>query len=313
MFHYKHSLITFFKLNINILFIAGENMTVNMWMVRAGEKSFLLEDFKDLNVVSIGWEIGDLTGKNPSEIKKMMKQFYPDISNQSLGVNAAQVSKFVCDIQIGDYVLTHDSLNKEYLVGIITSNYYCSDLLYNKYGESETFYHHFRDVKWIGVTKKDDLNEQTFNLLKQAKTVFKFNNSSKSDVLFKMNNDKFEWIDFYTEFAHKLLEFKDNRSLLIEKIQNIFSNLNIELPKLESDNEGNSILPYDIDPFTVFGFFNKGHSLENRINFVNQFKEEFSINADAPYTFHGIAVLNNQSATFYGFGNDRRYASRCLD
>ena len=71
MFHYKHFLITFFfLLNIIILFIAGENMTVNMLMVRAGEKSFLLDDFKDLNVVSIGWEIGNLTWKKSKSNKR---------------------------------------------------------------------------------------------------------------------------------------------------------------------------------------------------------------------------------------------------
>ena len=65
--------------------------------------------------------------------------------------------------------------------------------------------------------------------------------------------------------------------MLIEKIQNIFSNLNTDLPKLESDEDGNSIPPYDIDPFTVFGLFNKHISSDNCINLVNEFKREFQL------------------------------------
>ena len=63
----------------------------------------------------------------------------------------------------------------------------------------------------------------------------------------------FEWIDYYTEFATKLLTFKDNREELIHKIYSIYDNIGISVPKLEKDDEIT-----DIDPFTVFGLFNKG-------------------------------------------------------
>lgn len=43
-----------------------------MWIVRAGENAFLIEDFKQLNCVAIGWEVGDLSGKT-LEIKEIMK------------------------------------------------------------------------------------------------------------------------------------------------------------------------------------------------------------------------------------------------
>ena len=42
----------------------------------------------------------------------------------------------------------------------------------------------------------------------------------------------FEWIDFYTEFATKLLEFKDNREKLIYKIYSIYDNIGISVHKL---------------------------------------------------------------------------------
>lgn len=68
----------------------------------------------------------------------------------------------------------------------------------------------------------------------------------------------FAWTDFYAEFASALLVFAYNRATLIEKIKQIYSNTGLNLPKLEKDNE-----IVDIDPFTVFGLFNRNLSDKN--------------------------------------------------
>lgn len=110
----------------------------------------------------------------------------------------------------------------------------------------------------------------------------------------------FEWIDFYTEFATKLLEFKDNREKLIHKIYSIYDNIGISVPKLEKDNEIT-----DIDPFTVFGLFNKGITNNNRILILNGIASEFQISANIPVNFDGVPVLNNLKATFHSFIDER--------
>ncbi len=203
-----------------------------MWMVRAGENAFLIDDFKKSNVIAIGWEIGDLSGKTPDDIKQIMGQYYPDANNKSLGNNAGQVIKFVCDFQIGDYVITYNPETHNYLVGLITSDYYYSDKLYKKYNENETFYHHFRDVEWIGETNKNNLKQIALKPLKNPMTVFHLNYSAKADLLTKMNYDKIEWADFYMELADKLLEYKDDRTTLINKILNVFSNADMKVQTL---------------------------------------------------------------------------------
>ena len=111
---------------------------------------------------------------------------------------------------------------------------------------------------------------------------------------------QFKWIDFYTEFATKLMDYKNNRENLIAKIQNVYKTIKIKLPKLEKNN-----VPVDIDPFTVFGLFNKGISDENRKKILSGMKSEFDITAEVPDHFNGIPVLNNMMATFYGFEGDR--------
>lgn len=112
---------------------------------------------------------------------------------------------------------------------------------------------------------------------------------------------QFDWINFYSEFADKLLEYKDNRQELINKIKRVYATINIKLPKLES---GDEII--DIDPFTVFGLFNKGITNENRIAIIKGIAEEFGINSKQPVDFDGIPVLNNLKATFYYFIGSRK-------
>ncbi len=275
----------------------------NMWMVRAGENAFLIDDFKELNVISIGWEVGDLSGKTPDEIKQIMKQMYPDASNVSLGNNAAQVIKFVNNFEIGDFVISYDPKTRRYLVGKIVSDYYFSDRLSKIHDFNG--YLHLRDVEWIGETNRDDLTETSLKPLKSVMTIFNLNNSAKNEILYAMDNDKIEWTDFYMELADKLLEYRSNRGELINKIHNVFDCLDINLPALERDDDGNDIRPFDIDPFTIFALFNKQISADTRMAIANQIKQEFSIKSKAPYTFHGISLVNNLKATFYYFSTSR--------
>lgn len=112
---------------------------------------------------------------------------------------------------------------------------------------------------------------------------------------------QYDWIDFYTEFATKLLHFKTDRKTLIQKIYAVYDVTGISVPKLES---GDEII--DIDPFTIFGTFNKGITNANRIAILNGIASEFEISATVPSNFDGIPVLNNLKATFYGFKDDRK-------
>ena len=110
----------------------------------------------------------------------------------------------------------------------------------------------------------------------------------------------FAWTKFYSEFASLVLDFENDREKLIEKIKQVYTNAKIKLPTLE---KGNNIV--DIDPFTIFGLFNKGITIENRIAILTQIKDLFDVSAEVPSDFDGIPVLNNMSATFYHFIGDR--------
>lgn len=108
------------------------------------------------------------------------------------------------------------------------------------------------------------------------------------------------WTGFYQEFANKLLNFKDNRGALIEIIKQVYMNTNIKLPTLEKDNK-----IVDIDPFTVYGLFNKDITNQNRTTIIGAFAKLLDIPLQVPTVFDGVPVLNNMSATFYWFEGDR--------
>lgn len=120
-----------------------------------------------------------------------------------------------------------------------------------------------------------------------------------------MMSEEIEWVNFYMEFADKLLEYKNNREELIKKVYKSYDELEIQLPTLEADDDGNSIIPKDMDPFTIFGLFNKQIKSENRIRIIKKFKEKFNLNSEVPTDFFGIPLLNNQKASFYYFKNNR--------
>lgn len=116
------------------------------------------------------------------------------------------------------------------------------------------------------------------------------------------------WTGFYQEFADRLLAFKDNRAELIDKVVAAYKSIGLPLPRLDD-----SPIPFDIDPYTVFGLFNKGISDANRRKIVASFAEVFGVKAPQPSDYDGIPLLNNLNATFYAFSNDKRRGDYDID
>lgn len=110
----------------------------------------------------------------------------------------------------------------------------------------------------------------------------------------------FEWVSFYTEFADKLVPFAKNRGALVDIIKRVYQTIDIKLPTLEKDSNVR-----DVDPFTVFGLFNKNITSANRIKIITAFSEELSIKARIPSSFEGVPLLNPLNATFYYFKGER--------
>lgn len=112
--------------------------------------------------------------------------------------------------------------------------------------------------------------------------------------------EQFLWVDFYQEFAKKLVDYKDNRAELIKKVKEIYNLTGFPMPTLEKENN-----LVDIDPFTVFGLFNKRITDRNRTKILDIVTKLFDLKSKVPTSFDGLPVLNNQNATYYRFVDKR--------
>ena len=93
--------------------------------------------------------------------------------------------------------------------------------------------------------------------------------------------NQFDWIPFYEEFADKLLTYKDNRQELIKTIKQVYQNSGIKLPRLERNENGENEI-VDIDPFTIFGLFNKGITNENRVKIILNYSHHCLVITSTP-------------------------------
>lgn len=125
----------------------------------------------------------------------------------------------------------------------------------------------------------------------------------------------FSWVEFYQKFAKKLLGYRESRPELIRKLKNVFAECKknhpeipprkngeheehvFDFPRLEKDENDPNL---DIDPFTVFGFFNKGLKPENRSIIIRGILKEFDLDLGLePIDFDAIPTLHNLQAVFF--------------
>lgn len=111
-----------------------------------------------------------------------------------------------------------------------------------------------------------------------------------------MYDNHYDWQTFYKAFSNKLLEYRNNRAELIIKIKDIYTKIGINLPNLSKNNDFK-----DIDPFTVFGLFNKGITESNRLKIIVAIIESFDIETFVPTDFSGIPILNNINSLFFKY------------
>lgn len=110
----------------------------------------------------------------------------------------------------------------------------------------------------------------------------------------------FEWIETYEKTADKLLDFKNNRSELLQDIKKIYDQIALKYPFIDGEDPLR-----DVDPFSIFATFNRGITDKNRISIIHKMIEKWDIEAETPESFDGIPLANNMSAWFIA-GKDRR-------
>lgn len=111
-------------------------------------------------------------------------------------------------------------------------------------------------------------------------------------------NKRLTWIPYYIELSDKLFQYKDNRKPLLDIVYALDRKF---IGYIKAEDGGHVS---DIDPFTVFGIFNRGITNDNRIKLCQYFKEKLNIQAPVPSDFDGVPVVNNMMAVFFWRENE---------
>lgn len=90
------------------------------------------------------------------------------------------------------------------------------------------------------------------------------------------------WTRFYSEFADVLRGYKNRQGEIVAGIKRAFEAQGVRLPRLDNGELT------EIDPFTVFGLFNKGITDDTRCKIITGLKEEFGVGAPVPDAFDGV-------------------------
>ena len=96
------------------------------------------------------------------------------------------------------------------------------------------------------------------------------------------------------ELADKLLAFRDDRQGLIATLKQVYAELGMDLPTLDSGG-----IPTDIDPFTVYGLFNRGLATAKRWTVARGIGGALGVHAPLHDDFVGVPTLLNINATLY--------------
>lgn len=149
-----------------------------IFMVRAGEGAYLIDEFLKRKVVAIGWnKVDDLTKlKSIEAIKEKLKAVYPEAKAAQINNYAGQLSRFKTEFKKGQLVISYDPKERAYLIGEITSDYIYSS-------NDIEFYPHIRTVEWTKKVLRDELTTSTKNSLGSTLTIFKLPDTAVQDVL----------------------------------------------------------------------------------------------------------------------------------
>ncbi|MBI1424282.1 MAG: restriction endonuclease [Gammaproteobacteria bacterium] len=149
----------------------------SVWVVRAGEGAYLIDQFRDGNMVGLGWiKAGDASKwSDQGEYYRELLNVYPDWKARKVSITAGQIYRFANEIEIDDYVLTYDPGQRKYLMGNVIGGYEFT-------GEDDGFCHR-RKVNWIGEVQRDALSARARNSLGAISSLFKLPDDIGNEVL----------------------------------------------------------------------------------------------------------------------------------
>ena len=115
----------------------------------------------------------------------------------------------------------------------------------------------------------------------------------------------YRWTGCYVAIADKLLDYRNDRRPLVERIHDIASRVE-PLSILQDRFPDGSAGPLaDICPFTTMATFNRGMKDTNRQVVAGEIIEFLGVDESVPESFPGIPVADNRKTWFFAYSKDR--------
>ena len=197
----------------NLDFTSENNLKKNHWVIACGINSNQWDNFKDNNLIAIGWDsLGDLSKfKSKQEIFEKLKdersENDPDPRNDALCCY-----DFVNSMKVNDIVFVKKGTSKLVAYGKIIGDY--------KHDENLSEYRNIRSVEWINI-KENDIDPITgktlTNFNKYPDTVEKYlklmANDNNKDLEFNELKDTF----FSEEFFNNIIDtLKVKKNIILQ-------------------------------------------------------------------------------------------------
>ncbi|MFZ6645455.1 restriction endonuclease [Undibacterium sp. TJN25] len=193
-----------------------------MWMIR-GEAGRLYDEFRDRGVAAISWSKLAPDAK-PGMSKKQLTQLYlerePHVKLGTAISGAAQVWRFINEIEVGDWIVTYSPANRTYLVGKVTGPYqHKSEWVTDDMPM-------IRPVQWQqNEVQRDTLSQSSKNTLGATLTVFLVPDLTMEELLLGAEGRTPSIPTNADEVEPELNPLAGLESLAIERIKDLVSEL----------------------------------------------------------------------------------------
>lgn len=126
--------------------------------------------------MTIGWNLGDLSGKSDEEIRELYKNKYKNLRSLN------QVLRFKNEIKINDYVISAKGSTRTYFIGKIVSDHKRVQTITQRDSTGDNYFD-IRDVVWLCEVQRDSLSKLTQKNIGFNATVFNIEENAKNEVL----------------------------------------------------------------------------------------------------------------------------------
>ena len=126
------------------------NLEKRVWGIHTNDESLFLHQ----KIIAIGWkEMGNLSrlSRTREAFKEAFSSIFPNVKKGSVASAAGMMYRFVCEVEVGDYVIYPSKSNRKINIGVIEGNY--------TYQPDAIQYAQQRRVKWLKHLDRTDFSQ----------------------------------------------------------------------------------------------------------------------------------------------------------